>query len=29
MVVRTNNELRRYMEGGQPEKAQEEVLRNL
>lgn len=29
MIVRTNNELRRYMEGGQPEKAQEAVLKNL
>jgi DNA-directed RNA polymerase beta' subunit len=29
MIVRTNNELRRYMEAGQQEKAQEEIHRNL
>jgi len=29
MIVRTNNELKRYMDGGQPEKAQEAVLKNL
>lgn len=29
MVVRTNNELKRYMDGGHPEKAQEAVLKNL
>lgn len=29
MIVRTNNELKKYMEDGQPERAQEAVLRNL